>query len=491
MAHQHLQYSTINHQRSLHWLLIVSILLLGVALRFRHLGQDVRFHSDESFFTTFAVNAAVHGDWMLAGPLDKSPLTIYAVATSLHFNGVTVDDNGMRDLDIKIGEFAARVPNTYASILMIALVMRLALVLSRRWQISYVAGALAACSPYLLVFTATAFTDVLMLAGMTAALLAGLNQRYLWAGIWLGVSIWAKQQGIYYLPLLLALIALGGGHKGRHMARFSIGLVITIGLYLLWDVTRPGASIFVLASENNNPGRLFADVSTWEDRLITWLGYLRWAIGPAWVTFPLLLISAWAVLRQRNQQVGLLWGYCGAFLLGHWLVAFNTYDRYLLPVIPLVIILSAYGLQQLPRKLSVAIGVVVAVPIFITGISAAGWGIDLGRDGYPLDREGELIALADYLNNKPEGTIIYDRWSGWELGYYLGPQTDKKRRVYYPTPQIMAEDALRNPERPPRYFIIPDAQWSFPWITALASAGFQIRIDYNTDVFTVYELIRP
>ena len=70
--------------------LIPLLILLAAALaRFGVLGEEARFHGDEALFATYARNAAVYGDWMLSGPLDKPPLSLYAMAVSMQFTGVS------------------------------------------------------------------------------------------------------------------------------------------------------------------------------------------------------------------------------------------------------------------------------------------------------------------------------------------------------------------------------------------------------------------
>ena len=49
------------------------VLLLACFLQIRQLGLDRRFDPDEAHFMTFARDAAVKGDWMLPGALDKPP----------------------------------------------------------------------------------------------------------------------------------------------------------------------------------------------------------------------------------------------------------------------------------------------------------------------------------------------------------------------------------------------------------------------------------
>ena len=145
---------------------VIIILLLSAFFRFHALTQDFRFHPDEALFSTFARTAAVNGDWLLHGPIDKTPLTIYASALSMLAFGVRQMDNGVLMLDVRVGEFAARVPGTMASILLVAVVYRLArdLYLPKiRNIVSLLAMLLMVLSPFVIAFSATVFTDGLML----------------------------------------------------------------------------------------------------------------------------------------------------------------------------------------------------------------------------------------------------------------------------------------------------------------------------------------
>jgi hypothetical protein len=63
-------------------LISLPILLLGIGLRFHALARDMRFHPDEALFATFARAAAVKGDWLLHGSLDKTPLPVCCIWTS-------------------------------------------------------------------------------------------------------------------------------------------------------------------------------------------------------------------------------------------------------------------------------------------------------------------------------------------------------------------------------------------------------------------------
>jgi hypothetical protein len=72
----------------------------------------------------------------------------------------------------------------------------------------------------------------------------------------------------------------------------------------------------------------------------------------------------------------------------------------------------------------------------------------------------------------------------------LGQWTDK-RKVYYPTAQILVMDALLQTDRAPRYFVAPVGRPYQAWIDALAAAGFNPSLVYDTSPFVVYRLVPP
>src|SRR5690606_25751643 len=163
-----------------------------------------------------------------------------------------------------------------------------------------------------------------------------------------------------------------------------------------------------------------------------------------------ILATLIRIVRQPRQRETILdvvlLTYVVAYGLLHWLVAFNTYDRYLLPLLPPVILLAARGMGYMfmsvrarhvvPLRYA-TVGLFTLALLFpaIEASERRGLVGTLYRDYTGIDQ------LADYLNAQPVATVIYDRWLGWELRYYLGQWHDK-RMVYYPTPELLVRDAL-------------------------------------------------
>jgi len=548
------------------WILPLLILLIGSAFRFYALVQDARFHPDEALFATFARKAAVNGDWLLHGSLDKTPLSIYANAVSMMLIGVRPLPNGVLTLDVHMGEFAARVPGTFASILLIAVMYALAkrlygkefLRTRRALSLQHtplIAMFLMAVSPYVLAFSATAFTDGLMLLNIALALWMATRGRWLWAGVWLALGYASKQQALFYVPLVTAVGWVQASWNWTTIARtnpktdrlrkplegtyinfnlfrglpnffiagcferpaalkimqFTLPLILFFALLAIWDAARAqDTSLWTLAVANNDPGRLiFPDEAL--PRLRIWGNYAANLIGSPWLTALLsgtgLLGLFWHLRtssRTRSTRIDLiLLLYILGYMLIHWLVALPTHDRYLLPILPPVILLVARGLAQIFKGVSQRLEdsktqrlrnffVPLCLCVLVLGFLPSALDALEGRlpvGGDRGERDG-IDQLGAYLDSKPLGTIIYDHWLGWELGYYLGTWSNK-RLTYYPNAGALSADAAAQPDPAPRYFPVPARAAIEPWLDQLAGAGFKIYEDYRSLRFIVYRLIPP
>ncbi|MCE2473734.1 MAG: hypothetical protein J4G18_17900, partial [Anaerolineae bacterium] len=178
----------------------------------------------------------------------------------------------------------------------------------------------------------------------------------------------------------------------------------------------------------------------------------------------------------------------GLYLAIHVIFGFRLYDRFLLLLLPLLILPVARGLAALgeiyahrkPRLI-----VLAAILLGALGTFNGETPVIRGRAAY-----AGIDELADYLNSKPVATVIYDRWLGWQLDYYLGTWHDK-RRVYHPAADALVADALRLDETGARYFTSPLALPYEPWIDALHDAGFAQEVDYRSDRFIAFRLLPP
>ena len=467
------------------------LLIAAAGVRIVLLGVDVRLHPDEALFATQARTIALRGDWLLLHhpELDKPPLTLYNVALSFCALGVS--------------EWSARLPNVFFSLLSVAVLYALARDLYRDRAVGWSAAALWGFSPYALGFAATVFTDVQATFWALLGVWLAVRRRWAWAGAALALGVASKTSAWQVVPLALGLGAIAWASSWgrrphevlRGAVRLAALLALGVGALMLWDAGRAPRSFWALARAHNMPTRLIRSDEV-VARLGAWLGWLRWAVGAEWLGVAMALGVAWQLardVRRRDRAAVLDWalmGYALAWLGAYWLVAFNTYDRYLYPLTPLLLILAARALVGVWRALgarrSVAVGLALSLALGTLPSTRAALRGELPLGGDRGQHDG-IDALADYLNAELAGTLVYDHWLGWELGYYLGDNPHVALR-YMPQPEALAED-LRA-QRQPRYLVAPLHEVAF-WVDVLRGAGFRVERVYTVGDFAVYRLNPP
>ncbi len=442
----------------------------------------MRFHPDEAFFAAFARNAAVRGEWLFPGDLDKTPLAIYLQSLGMLAFGIQWDGAVWR-LEPYQGEFAARLVTTYISLLLVAVTVPLARALRLTTQQALQAMGWVALSPYTIAFSPTAFTDTPLLLFAMMSLLTAYRGHAGWAGFWLVLAYAAKQQALLFAPLVV--VALGAASRPRVLWHFGITIAVGGALLAAWDLARPFPAVWALATANNAPAMIWVDSSTLTPRLEAWLNLGRWLFGLAGTTALLLLalVGLWG--SRPHAKLGWLWAFVVGYLLLHLFVPLNIYDRYLLPLVPLIAIGVAATVRQRQQWLLALLVTVLMLPAAWT---AAHIHPVVGGD---KGQHNGIVELADYLNEREFGAIIYDRWLGWELNYYLGGWSDK-RRAYYPSPwHLVTDPALHAPDPAPRYLPVPMTANPLPWRLALQAVGFRSCVSYQSSTFQVLALAHP
>jgi 4-amino-4-deoxy-L-arabinose transferase-like glycosyltransferase len=468
------------------------ILLLDAFFSFLALGNARRFHPDEAYYMTSARHAAVNGDWwLLAEPVDKPPLTFYMNVLSLVCCAVESDSNGVLQLDALKGEFAGRFPSLLLSILLAAVVMKLAKTLTKENKAAYIAGLLVALSPLRIVFAATAFTDMPMLCFGTLALLMAARVKVGWAGFWFVVSFAAKPQVVFYLPLLLALLFIKNGRPQgvfpTVLVRFILPILGGAIILWLWDAARvgQGAESIWLLGQSRYTATSLTPISDYLARFMEFWGTVQYSFGHGVIT-AVLVVFAFTFSKQRIFSLWLV-----GFAALHLVLTLNLFDRNLIVLLPVMAILIAGvladALKRVPTKILSVSLLLCASALSIFALFAAWGNLPIGGDA---GRHDGINELADYINSKPVATVIYDTWLDWELDYYMGQWTDK-RRVFYPSPELLLKDALALEESGSRYFIVPRWIEENAWLEALREGGFSVRLDREFENFRVWELIPP
>jgi 4-amino-4-deoxy-L-arabinose transferase-like glycosyltransferase len=497
----------------------ISLLLICAVAFALRLGPlfDNRFHPDEALFSTWALKIAQGQNLLLTGvPVDKPPLLIYLTALSYFVFGQS--------------ELAARVPNLMASVVSVVLVWRLGIGKlgvsafgahqfgersTTHQSTNYpftnlLPPLLLAMSPFAILFAPTAFLDPMMVMLGLASLVAAARGQAGWAGILLGLSFATKVQGLFFLPLILVFWSKQVGQETRRSVshslhpsiRFAVGFALIAVGVLLWDRARGGLPFWVQQTINYGGIRvIYANELT--PRLTGWLNFLPYFFGPVvgaagLIGLPFLL---WRDLtrdaRTRAAFIDLwLVAYTIGFLALHWLFAFPVWDRYLLILVPIVALLFGRSLHFLATCIRSSIS--PALLLSLVALAILPFSVTASRSGYPSGGDhganDGIEQVAEYLKALPSGTVVYDHWLAWELGYYLGDGF--AYLAYFDTPAALADDLRVFAKDAARYVIFPAREAPAKVIDAIAQVGYTLTPVFTTQdrfgqtSFTVYQIVK-
>lgn len=464
---------------------LVAVTWLGAMFRIRALFAN-RFHADEALFAGWARQIAVWRDPLLLNqPVDKPPLLFYLQALFYPLFGPV--------------ELAARLPNLIASLLLIPLTGMLAWRLYRDETATVVAAVVIAVAPLAIQFSATAFSDPLLTLWLTAALFFAARPRLpdeerqecvqpFLAGLMFGLALATKYQALLFLPVAIGLILLSRWCR-RDSLRGLGGLTLALVPFLLWLIARSESTALVARQWANIGG--LRPAWSWElwPRSIA-QGQL-WQVSLGWplligvgILGAILLFFNRCRFARFDPVTWVLALFCLAYLVLHWLWAIPVWDRYLLPLMPLVSILigrlvsrsllfaGSLGDRTGRGRVPASVMIIFLVLVFAIQLPVAA-GARLGR--YPIggrpDADGGAAEIASLLFDAPYGTVLYDHWYSWHWRYQLFD-----RRVYvswFPHDEALVEDLnVFAGNSSPRYIVLPSDDTSRPVVRRLEESGY-------------------
>lgn len=492
-------------------LLIITI--IGALIRISLLGRN-RLHVDEALYSSWALSIASGKDIFLRFVLvDKPPVPIYILALFFKLFGAS--------------EIVARLPNLLASVAGIVVLYHVGKKLYGQGA-GLLAAALLALSPYDIQFAPTVFNDPLMVMLVYCAVLLALYQRSLTAGLCFGLACMSKLLAVALIPLLLVAFyaSLEGEKPFRSLWRMFLvagaGTVAICAAVGVWDIViRANMPRFLTVQTVNYNGlNIVSPGEIWQ-RLISWTGYLQYATGSLWLNIVFIFGSAvilvQAIYYKMHRPVTLVnLGFicAGVLYLGAFaLLSFRLYDRYLLPLVPLVILLLAWFLSLIYRVVAAKLGRllrssqtdrgaislriseprVMVINSVLALILVALLGVTLYRPvrtaldyAYPLGGDhGTFLGIdtvaAYFRGNSPSGSIIYHMDLGWHYAFYLFGAPF--HLVYYENeaalPQVIAKALERYPSAP-QYITLEQWISNDDLRATLARAGWHLIEQYRT-----------
>ena len=468
---------------------MTGIVLLGAALRIAPL-TDNRFHPDEALFGTLGRLIIEGKDPLLSQTrllVDKPPLFYYMLASAISIDWAS--------------ELTARLPGLFASIVSLALVVRLTRHLWRSEGAASVAGLLFALSPFAISFAPTAFADPQMVMWLLAAMLAICTGRWGWGGFFFGLALATKENAIFFAPLIIGLgfvqritVETNRYDVAYGVLRFAFGIGVNVLAMGLWQFARHTDVGFLAAALGaNNPHRIIRSNEVWP-RLASWWGYLKYATGGPIVTaFSVALVGIFALIDSKSKSrpattTLILIAFCVAYFAFMWLVAFPVLDRYLLPLIAIIAILLGKVAIRLDEplmhlvqgKLRVvirgAVHLLVLGAIVPSAFQAMSSELPVGGDHGAYDGIDQAAA---YLRNLPPGTAIYYNSLGWELNYYLFDSYVVP--AVFASPDALTTDLLTFGQAPnQRYLIMAGGISQTEIMDAVQRAGFEAQVVKET-----------
>jgi 4-amino-4-deoxy-L-arabinose transferase-like glycosyltransferase len=499
------------------------VLLLAAAAPLPPLAHN-RFHHDEAVYSSWGLDIASGRDVMVSGsPVDKPPLPLYLQAVSLLLFGAS--------------EAAARIPSLLSHVVSVWLLYRLGTALYDEMT-GLLASLLLAASPYAILFAATAFTDSMMVAWVLAACLAAVSRRWFLAGLLTGAAAITKQQGVFFTPLVLGLgyvrglalepqrsIALTRGQ----VVRYGVGLLLPLAAAGIWDLSRgrqPGYLMQSLLSY----GGLAVATATVGERLTGFVSLLRYGTGSRALNWLLLVgggmlllgdvvvmvcsglgLRGWICRRldreaktsEVHTRIGphstplpdfqsllydlVLFFFIAVFLLVHSLMSFKVWDRYMLGLIPLLVLLLARVLRVGWHFVRLALqhftkgtpwterGAAVAAALLLLGLlvgptrAAAESRLSVGGDHGAYEGIEQVVA---YMQRVPADTTLYHRWLGGHWRFYLWSNPYDFR--YWEDAEDLARQAALRRDAV-RYIVFPSWQSATEASLALEREGMALN----------------
>jgi 4-amino-4-deoxy-L-arabinose transferase-like glycosyltransferase len=485
---------------------------MGMVLRVAPLDQN-RFLEDEALYAFWGLQIASGVDPLLdEEPVDKPPLHPYLLSlSSLLFSSLTP---GTGAGNWRTDETAAKLPSLYASLLCITLVYALGKELFQDTRVGLVAALLQALSPFDILFATTAFTDPLLVALALAALLAAAKRRRCSAGILVALAVATKQQGLFFVPLVVVTGMLAPGDaESRNQRRlgwlgFLIAFTAVIASVVWWDSAREQRPGFLEQSYVSYGGLGVVQVDEIVSRAADWLHLA----GMFWVS-PLLMgalltgLLIWIVGGRLGLWPGwsatelVLGVFVACFLLLHWLLDFQIWDRYLLGLVPLIALLAARALVGLAdalsstpwrRALMAGFGLLLLATMTRPLLRTTNSELPVGGDHGAYDG---IEDLAGYLRTRaPDASVLYHHWLGYHYRFYL--YDTPLRLHWYPDLDDLVRDATIY-RREPRYIAFSNWRDSQEIESTLAAAGIELipvheaRRRDGTGSFRLYELEGP
>ncbi len=316
------------------------------------------------------------------------------------------------------------------------------------------------------------------------------------------------------------LRALRGSSSGRIRRAgpllFLCGLALSTLPVIWWDSRRwaTAPSPWDL-SVRNYGGLALIPPDQWVERLQAWwpIVWQIMASSAAWIVFALAMLGAAAIAgfaqfaekrpggrqdRQSPHPALILTVWTLTYLFFHIATNVQIWDRYLLPLAPMLALLAGWAAGVLPlptralarRGMVAVLFMLLALPSWQAATGALPIGSDHGAY-VGLDESLDWIVRQAEPQNGSDSqqSILYHDVLGWHHQFYLYEEIERGLFTlrWFPTSTYLADNAEKRPDLR-KFYVQPDWAPQPDLVGRLNMRNLTLTSRFKSGHFTVYEL---
>jgi hypothetical protein len=208
---------------------------------------------------------------------------------------------------------------------------------------------------------------------------------------------------------------------------------------------------------------------------------------------PLLVLWPGRFRSATYQRDMLLVLFVLAYLALHWLIAVPVWDRYLLPLVPLLALLAG---RLVCGLIAGRRGHPLVVPfvLTITALLMLPGALQARQGSWPVgatpQADGGAGEVARVIENEPYGTVLYDHWYSWQWRYYFFDRGVYVQWFAHPA-DLAADLSVFGDGGDTRYLVLPAGEVARPVQRAVQTAGFSLTPVHEAENMILYQVTRP